>query len=188
MKHQSTRPARVCNVRGGSLASLLAIAALLLIPAGAGANQVFKQCKKDWIKQTKKLSPEQLSWRLKQRSAEVQQDLDGDGTIDTLVLTNWPSYRNCDLKKTWQQKEITLRIEYGHGKTRIIDWIGDQLVDQLKVYAEIGRILVVAVDSRGQPNNRWVQYRDVEDTPPVAAVAELDKGAGAGTIQLASVQ
>ncbi len=187
--HSSARPpTRSARSYGPCLASLLLSAALLMVPAGAGANQVFKQCKKDWVKQTKKLSPEQLSWRVKQRTAEVRQDLDGDGLIDTLMLTNWPSYRDCDLKKTWHKKEITIRIEYGHGKTRIVDWIGDQLVEQLKVYATSGRILVVAIDSHGQANNRWVQYRDVEEAPPVTAVAMPDANAGAAAIHLASLQ
>ncbi len=186
MKHELTRPARGRRPRGRPiLVALLACAALLIVPAAAGANQVFKPCKKDWVKQTKKLSPEQLSWRLEERSAEVKQDLDGDGLIDTLILTNWPSYRNCDLKKNWHKKEVTIRIEYGHGKTRVIDWIGDQLVDRLKVYAAQGKILVVAVDSQGRASNRWVQYREVEDPSPSTAVAELSKE---GTIQLASVR
>ncbi len=189
MKHRPTRSAGSSGSRGRPLlTSLLVAAALLLAPAVAGANQVFKQCRKDWVKQSKKLSPEQLGWRLQEASAELQKDLDGDGLIDTLVLTNWPSYRNCDLKKTWQQKEVTLRIEYGHGKTRIFEWIGDQLVEQLKVYATQGRILVVAVDHQGQQNNRWVRYRDAVEAPPATLVAELGEGEEADAVQLASMR
>ncbi len=188
MRYSLARSPRGGKPRGSPLlAPLFLGAALLMVPAEAGANQVFKPCKKDWVKQTMKLSPEQLAWRLKERTAEVRQDLDGDGLIDTLVLTNWPSYRNCDLKKTWHKKEVTIRIEYGHGKTRIIDWIGDQLVDQLKVYASIGKILVVAVDSQGQKGNRWVQYRSVEAAPPAPMVAELSDDEKVDRTRLASM-
>ncbi len=161
------------NLRCLPLAVLLLGTALLLVPAAAEANQVFKTCRKSWVKQTEKLSPEQLAWRMKQRFAEVRIDLDRDGLIDTLVLTNWPSYRDCNLKKSWHKKEITLRIELGHGKILIIDWIDEQLVERMKVYADMGRILIVGVDSAGAPKNRWVQFREVRDTPPPLFAREI---------------
>ena len=105
------------------------------------------------------------------------------------MLTNWPSYRNCDLKKTWNKKEVTIRIEYGHGKTRIIDWMGEQLVESLKVYAAAGRILVVGVDSHGEANNRWVRYRDVEVPSPATVIAaQGDRAGETDALQLASLQ
>lgn len=175
MKHPDIVSARRSRPPSSTFApSLLVAMVLLLTPAAADANQVFKACGKSWVKQTKKLSPEQLDWRMKQRFAEAQQDLDGDGLLDTLVLTNWPSYRDCDLKKTWHKKEITLRIEYGHGKIRIVDWIDDQLVERMKVYAELGRILIVGVDSAGEAKNRWVQYRKVETPLPSTSTAGVD--------------
>lgn len=188
MKYHPIAPARGGRRRPPFIAWLLAAAALLLSPA-ADANQVFKDCRKSWVKQTQKLSPDQLAWRLQQRFAEMQRDLDGDGLLDTLTLTNWPSYRDCDLKKTWQKKEVTLKIEFGHGKTRIYDWIDDQLVEKMKVYVAKGKILVVAVDSRGKPNNRWVQYRKAEDPLPGTLLAETrGDPPKAAALRIASVQ
>ena len=70
MKRQHIPPAQHCSPRKQPLcSSLLIAAALLLAPAGAGANQVFKQCGKSWVKHTEKLLPEQLTWRMKQRFA-----------------------------------------------------------------------------------------------------------------------
>ncbi len=179
MKNSQSVSARRSRRRPMSFIVPLAVAvALLLIPAAADANQVFKVCGKSWLKQTKKLTLEQLEWRMQQRAAEVQQDLDGDGLLDTLVLTNWPSYRDCDLKKTWHKKEVTLRIEYGHGKVKIVDWIDDQLVERMKVYSELGKILVVGIDSTGKAKNRWVQYRKVENPLPAPAVAQAGENGG----------
>ncbi len=89
MKHdaciRSPDPDRPFRIR---LLALLAVAGVLAASTPSGANQVFKACGKKWLRQVEKLPPEQLAWLLETRFTEITKDLDGDGAVDTLTLTN----------------------------------------------------------------------------------------------------
>lgn len=170
-------------------ALLFALAGLLAASAPCDANQVYKRCGKKWLRQAKNLTPAQLSWLLEERSAELTRDLDGDGTADTLSMTSTPSYRSCDLKNTWSQKENTIRIDYGNGKRKIFHWIGGQLVSAMKLHPSTGRMLVVGIDAGGQPTSRWLEYQRGAEPPPERALAEIRPAAdpAAETLRVASL-
>lgn len=144
-----------------------------LVATSVRANQVYKACGKKWARQAAKLPPDQLAWLMEQRAAELDRDLDGDGLADHLIMTSTPSFRGCDVKGSWQKKETTLRIEYGDGRSQLFHWIGEHLVESLRLHPATGRILVAGVDVEGAKASRWVDYRHGEGPMPETMLAEL---------------
>lgn len=153
--------------RSAKLFIALAAALTLTAPGNLHANQVFKACGKKWVAKAKKLEAAKLGWMLQKRNAEMNADLDRDGRSDVLTVESNPNFRSCDLKKAWDQKETTVRIELATGKTLVYHWIGTGLVHQLKVFPELERILVAGLDAQGVQVARWVQYRTVEEVPEI---------------------
>ncbi len=171
------------------LAGLIAVAGMLAVATDSGANQVYKSCGRKWLKQAQKLPAEQLSWMLEARSTELTKDLDGDGVADTLIMTNTPSYRNCDPGSSWDKKETTIRIEYGNGKAQVFYWINSQRVERIIFYGGVGRFLVAGVDFQGEESSRWVEYRRVENPMPQSALAKIQPSAEpAERLRIASLQ
>ena len=103
--------------RSRLLAAILAVAVALALAARSEANQVYKACGDKWLKQARKLQPEELAWMLEKRTAQVARDLDADGAEDTVTMNNRPSFRSCDVRSSWSKKETTIRIEYGNALT-----------------------------------------------------------------------
>ena len=153
------------------IVSLIAALGLLATVTGADANQVYKACGKKWARQAAKLTPEQLAWLMEQRAARLDRDLDGDGLDDQITMTSTPSFRHCDVKSNWNQKETMVRIDYGNGKSQIFHWIGAQLVERMSLHPAIGKILVAGVDARGSGVSKWVAYRQGETPEPIDYVA-----------------
>lgn len=163
-----SRPLR----RARRLAVLFSIAVALTFAAHSEANQVYKNCGQKWIKQAKKLQPEELAWMLEQRTAEVVKDLDGDGVDDTVTMTNTPSFRNCEVRSSWSRKETTIRIEYGNGKVGVFYWIDGQLTETVKLYPALGRLLLSGSDADGRAISRWVEYRSTEAPATESLIAD----------------
>ena len=169
--HLSPHTSKACHILLGArllLAWLVVGAAVMAAPATVRANQVYKACGKKWVRQAAKLEAEKVTWMMQARAAQMTRDLDGDGRADTLVMTNTPSFRSCDVKQRWDDKETTLRIEYATGKTQIFHWISPQLVEEMSLYAMQGRILVTGSDAAGTTVSRWVDYRGASREPSPA--------------------
>jgi len=149
------------------------IAVAMLAASEARANKVFKACGKKWAKAAAKLSQEQLSWMMRQRSVELLRDIDGDGREDLIALTSGPSFRTCEVQKDWDRKETSVRIELASGKTRLYHWINGQLVDTIKIFPELGRILAMGSDARGDPSSKWIDLGGppAESPPSLLAAA-----------------
>ena len=161
--HPIYRPARrrVSFLSVSSLPVHLVLGMLLSVLASPGAlrgQEVAKACGPKWAKKAATLDAEQLNWMLARVAVKVTRDLDGDGELDTITLSNTPSFRSCDVRATWDQRETQLDIEYTTGKKQRFHWIRNQRIERLKLYREIGRILIVGVDANGAPNNKWVDY------------------------------
>lgn len=161
-----------CQAPRFALILLLAGVIALALPASSQANQVFKACGKKWVKQVRKLAPEQLAWMTQERSASFAGDLDGDGRKDTLTVANRPSFRQCNVRENWDRRETTVRIEYGNGKTQVFFWIDGLVLEDLKLIPEANRILVRAKDTQGRPFAKWLQYRGTPPPEVEAVVAE----------------
>lgn len=154
------------------------IAVAMLAASEARANKVFKACGKKWAKAAAKLSQEQLSWMMRQRSVEFLRDIDGDGREDRIALTSGPSFRTCDVREDWDRKETSVRIELANGKTRLYHWINGQLVDSIKIYPELGRILATGYDARGDPSSKWIDLGRPSDdgrSPLLAAATTAEE-------------
>jgi len=148
------------------------IAVAMLAASEARANKVFKACGKKWAKAAAKLSQEQLSWMMRQRSIEFFRDIDGDGREDRIALISGPSFRTCDVRQDWDRKETSVRIELANGKTRLFHWINGQLVESIKIFPELGRILATGYDARGDPFSKWIDLgRPLADSRPLVAAA-----------------
>lgn len=145
--------------------------AVLLLPARSDANQVYKACGKKWAKEAAKLEPDQLSWMSEQRSGKFTGDLDDDGTPDTVAMTNNTCFRSCKVRTHWDQKETTVRIDYGNGKSRVFFWINNLLVEDVKLYPALGRILIVGMDPQGNPFSKWLQYMPAPNPSIVTRIA-----------------
>lgn len=156
---------------------LLQLSALLLAVLAAAraaqADPVAKACGQKWVAKAMRLEPQQIAWMLEERNAEMSADLDRDGRPDSLTLASHANFRSCEVKKVWAEKESSLRIDYATGKAMVFHWLGTGLVQQLKIYPELGRILVVGLDEQGRQASKWLQYRPVEprDAEPRDAVA-----------------
>ncbi len=162
--------------RAWRLAVLLSVVAALTFAARSEANQVYKHCGQKWLKQAKKLQPEELAWMLEKRTAQVVKDLDGDGANDTVTMTNTPSFRNCEVRSSWSRKETTIRIEYGNGKVGVFYWIDGQLTETVKLYPALGRLLLSGSDAGGRAISRWVEYRSGEAPTPESMIAGTAPG------------
>ncbi len=177
--------------RARRLAVLLFVAVALTFAARSEANQVYKDCGQKWLKQAKKLQPEELAWMLEKRTAEVVKDLDGDGTDDTVTMTNTPSFRNCEVRSSWSRKETTIRIEYGNGKIGIFYWIDGQLTETVKLYPALGRLLLSGSDAGGRAISRWVEYRSAEAPAAesrIAGAANAETRTEEAALRLASLR
>ncbi len=173
------------------LVALLFTISFLAPPGTADANQVYNACGKKWFKKAQGLPQEQLDWTLKGRTATLTKDLDGDGGIDTLTVQSTATFRDCDLEKTWNKKETTVRIDYADGKSKVFYWIDGGLVQSLKSYRGLSRILVVGVDARGKTTNRWVETGRASATAPAILSVDSDPPpdtAEAEAFQIASIQ
>ena len=159
-----TRPWTRSALKLLSLAA--ALVAALAAPRALHADTVAKACGKKWVTRVMRLDPQQIAWLLEERNAEMSADLDGDGRLDSLKLASHANFRSCEVKKVWAEKESSLRIEYATGKSMMFHWFGTGLVEQLKIYRELGRILVVGVDERGNQASKWLQYRAPAPTTP----------------------
>ncbi len=128
------------------------------------ANQVYKACGQKWLRKAKKLTPDQWSWLIEKRVAEVAVDVDGDGVDDTITMTSNPSFRDCRIRENWNLKETTVRVELSTGKTRLFHWINDLLAEKMVIMRGTGRILVTGVNAGGASVSKWVDY--LKGTPP----------------------
>ncbi len=159
------------SLRSALILLLILGTAVLLLPSRSDANQVFKACGKKWAKEAAKLQPEQLSWLSEQRSGKFAGDLDGDGTPDAVKMTNNTCFRSCKVRTHWDQKETTVRIDYGNGKSRVFFWINNLLVEDVKLYPALGRILIVGSDPEGSPFSKWLQYMPAPKPRVVTRIA-----------------
>ncbi len=141
------------------------LTAALAAARAADANPVAKACGQKWVAKAMRLEPQQIAWLLEERNATMSSDLDRDGRPDSLTMASHANYRSCDVKKVWAEKETHLRIEYATGKAMVFHWLGTGLVEQLKIYPELGKILVVGLDQQGRPASKWLQYRDATTEP-----------------------
>ncbi len=157
---------------------LVAGAALMVAPSALWANQVYKACGKKWVRQVSKLDAEKRAWMMEGRNAQVTADLDGDGRPDSIVMTNTPSFRDCDVKRHWDRRETTVRIEYGNGKKQVFFWISGQLVEEMSLFRDNGRILMVGFDAQGQQHSRWVEYATQPRARTAVATAVLQPDEG----------
>ena len=165
----------------------LAAAAALALPADALANQVYKACGPKWLRKAGKLTAEQKSWLIEQRAAEHTVDIDGDGAADTIRMTSMPSFRDCEIRKNWNLKETTVRIEFGNGRTQLFYWINGGLAERMKIVPGIGRILVSGVDAEGRQLSKWVDYRRKARPRPETLVADRGRGEAAPGDRVASL-
>lgn len=144
---------------------------------GAGlvsATQVSKACGAKWVKQAKKLEPAQIDWLSREHSASLSVDLDGDENPESVDFTSTPSFRDCNVKRSWQEKETTVSIRYADGRSRVFHWISDQLVHRLVFFPTSGRVLVVGTGFGDVVNNKWVRYRPVEEESEPTRLAAKD--------------
>lgn len=133
------------------------IAVAAMAASEARANKVYKACGNKWAKLVAKLPQEKVAWMMEHRSAELRRDVDGDGREDRITLQSGPSFRSCDVRGSWDQKETSVRIELTGGKTRLYHWINGQLVETVKIYPTLGKMLVTGHDARGEPVSKWVE-------------------------------
>ncbi len=143
----------------------IALVAALAATRAADANPVAKACGQKWVAKAMRLDPHQIAWLLEERNATLSTDLDRDGRPDSLTLASHANYRSCEVKKVWAEKESSLRIEYATGKAKVFHWLGTGLVEQLKIYPELGKILVVGLDEQGRQASKWLQYRAATEPP-----------------------
>ena len=165
-----------------STLKLLSLVAALAAPQALHADTVAKACGKKWVARAMRLDPQQIAWLLEERNAEMSADLDGDGRPDSLRLASHANFRSCEVKKVWAEKESSLRIEYATGRSKLFHWFGAGLVEQLKIYPELGRILVVGVDERGNQASKWLRYRTPVATPGAEAPAIPAEPPAAGAL------
>ncbi len=173
---QHTRRSHHAVFRGTKFVVAAWIAGLVLLTASsAWANKVYKPCGKKWVKAASKLPQEQLQWMMQERSVEIVRDVDGDGREDRIVLSSGPSFRTCDVREDWHLKETSVRVELATGKTRLFHWINGQLVEGVKLYPQLGKMLVTGFDAAGNSFSKWVVLgRPAEAAPePLLATTDL---------------
>ncbi|MCP3957182.1 MAG: hypothetical protein GY719_04960 [bacterium] len=166
------RSARRANVPRFLAVGVLAALALVAAPSELYANQVYKACGSKWLRKAKKLEASQKVWLMEKRSAEAAVDLDGDGRDDVIKMTSNPSFRDCDIRRNWNLKETTIRIELATGKTKLFYWINGILVEKMTILKTEGRILVSGVNAEGSSVSKWIDYRNGSEPPLPTLVAE----------------
>lgn len=155
-------------------------------------HQSYKACGKKWLKQARRLNPEQLEWMLR-REHKLYTLAAGGRAVMTLELLSVTSFRSCDLEEAWSARETTVRVTYlhedGSRATRLHHFANDDIFfdRQPKFYTGLGKALLRGVTRDGTRVSRWLplerlkQLVDGAASPPTLVAARLaDPGAAGG--------
>jgi hypothetical protein len=134
------------------------------LPASPGSSplhQSAKACGKKWLKKAGRLTPEQLTWMLRQ-SHQLYTVTANQQRLLTIEVLSTPSFRNCDVEKEWNRRETTVRVTYfladGTTAVKLHHFARDETFfnQAPKVYAPAGRALLRGVTVNGHESNRWL--------------------------------
>ena len=156
-------------------------------------HQSFKACGKKWLKQAKRLTPEQLDWMLR-REHKLYSLAAGGRTVMTLELLSTTSFRGCDLVAGWSARETTVRVTYFHEdgsrKTQLFNFAKDGVFFDRppNFYTGLGKALLRGVTLDGTEVSRWLPLdrlpRVVAEAraaaAPVAVAQIADTGVAGG--------
>ena len=82
--------------------------------------------------------------------------------VVTLELLSGPSFRDCDIRATWDRRETLIRVSYffanGSTKTTLANFTNDLVFfnQSPTIYARLGKALLKGVTVDGNDASRWL--------------------------------